>query len=84
MVVPVMTVPNTMRIEPMNMPTRLPYVSMAGPTNGRAQTPPIWYIAETRPAQMPLFSYKESALMTFIADQGYIRRGSVQESVNWQ
>ena len=38
---------------PKNMPNLLPKVSMAGPMNGIAATPPIWVIELTMPALIP-------------------------------
>ena len=51
--VPQMITPPIIMMEPMNMPTLRPHVSMAGPVNGRAATDPIWYMEETIPAQIP-------------------------------
>ena len=46
---------------PICIPIFLPQVSIAGPTKNKAQTPPIWYIAELRAAHGPsLVPWKKS------------------------
>lgn len=52
-VVPLMMAPMIMIQAPICMPIFLPQVSTAGPTKNKAQTPPIWYIAELRAAHGP-------------------------------
>lgn len=71
---PWMMVPMMTKLDARSMPTRRPKPSTQGPMKGRATIPPIWYIEDTIPAQIPSFSTPYFSL-----NQGFWRRLLMRE-----